>query len=281
MKAIAHIRRLVAVATQPARTIALAAILALATSTGCDRSSEPEYEGGTDETTTIARLKSRCTGSSAAISEDIAVKGTVTGNDHYGEFYKMLVIEDGSGGISIAVDGTKLYADYPVGTAVEVYCNGLVLYDYGGKIQLGTQPSGEYAGAGRIPAAELPRYLRSKNGEAARVRPRALGFDEVGMRHIDTYVHFGEVCFAETGNWCDTDPETGRPVTTERLMKDAAGQEFLVRTSGTCTYATEPVPQGTGSVYGIIDYFNGKYTLRITNREVVFATVAGLPTACP
>ena len=69
--------------------------------------------------------------------------------------------------------------------------------------------------------------------------------------------------------------------TTERRIADHTGREFIVRTAGTCTYATEPVPQGTGSVYGIIDYFNGKYTLRIANREVDFATVAARPTACP
>ncbi len=101
------------------------------------------------------------------------------------------------------------------------------------------------------------------------------------MRHTDTYVHFEGVRFVQQGNWCDPDPETGRPATTERQIADASGREFTVRTAGTCTYATEPVPQGTGSVYGIIDYFNGKYTLRIANREVDFATVAARPTACP
>ena len=79
------------------------------------------------------------------------------------------------------------------------------------------------------------------------------------MRHTDTYVHFEGVRFVQQGNWCDPDPETGRPATTERQIADASGREFTVRTAGTCTYATEPVPQGTGSVYGIIDYFNGKY----------------------
>lgn len=48
----------------------------------------------------------------------------MTGNDLYGEFYKTLVVEDTSGGISIAVDATELYVDYPVGTAVTIHCNG-------------------------------------------------------------------------------------------------------------------------------------------------------------
>lgn len=33
-------------------------------------------------------------------------------------------------------------------------------------------------------------------------------------------------------------------------------------------------PQGTGSLYGIIDYFAGKYTLRVTNREAEFSGTA-------
>ena len=77
--------------------------------------------------------------------------------------------------------------------------------------------------------------------------------------------------FTDAGTtWCDTDPETGRTVATERTIADARGRTFTVRTAGTCVYAKEPVPQGTGSLYGIIDYFAGKYTLRVTNREAVF-----------
>ena len=51
---------------------------------------------------------------------------------------------------------------------------------------------------------------------------------------------------------------------------DAEGNEFTVRSVATCVYAKEPVPSGTGSLYGIIDYFAGKYTLRVTNREAAF-----------
>ena len=49
---------------------------------------------------------------------------------------------------------------------------------------------------------------------------------------------------------------------------------FTVRTAATCVYAKEPLPQGTGSLYGIIDYFAGKYTLRVTNREAEFSGTA-------
>lgn len=279
MKTIVPVNRLPAISRTALRT-AVSVVLALAVLAGCDKASGLEFDDDPPAgTATIAALKSRCTGEQAAVTEDITVEGVVTGNDLYGEFYKTLVVEDTSGGISIAVDATELYVDYPVGTAVTIHCNGLFLCDYGGKVMLGTRPTGEYAGPGRIPPAEAALYLRRKQAETRPLRPRTLTFGEVDMRHTDTYVHFEGVRFVQQGNWCDPDPETGRPATTERQIADASGREFTVRTAGTCTYATEPVPQGTGSVYGIIDYFNGKYTLRIANREVDFATVAALPTA--
>lgn len=81
--------------------------------------------------------------------------------------------------------------------------------------------------------------------------------------------------FADAGKtWCDTDPETGRAVATEREIVDTRGRTFTVRTAATCVYAKEPLPQGTGSLYGIIDYFAGKYTLRVTNREAEFSGTA-------
>ncbi len=162
---------------------------------GCDKASGLELTTNTPQgTVTIAALKSRCTGAQAAVTEDITIEGVVTGNDLYGEFYKTLVVEDTSGGISIAVDATELYVDYPVGTAVTIHCNGLFLCDYGGKVMLGTRPTGEYAGPGRIPPAEAALYLRRKQAETRPLRPRTLTFGEVDMRHTDTYVHFGSEC---------------------------------------------------------------------------------------
>ena len=145
------VNRLPAISRTALRT-AVSVVLALTALAGCDKASGLEFDDDTPQgTVTIAALKSRCTGAQAAVTEDITIEGVVTGNDLYGEFYKTLVVEDTSGGISIAVDATELYVDYPVGTAVTIHCNGLFLCDYGGKVMLGTRPTDEYAGPGRIP----------------------------------------------------------------------------------------------------------------------------------
>lgn len=43
-----------------------------------------------------------------------------------------------------------------------------------------------------------------------------------------------------------------------------------MRTLGSCSYAKEPLPEGRGSLYGVVDCFSGKYSLRVTNRDLLF-----------
>ena len=98
------------------KTTACIKLLALLLLAACDRTSKLSFEGGAPGGVhTIADLKARCTANSVAVTEDITLEGVVTGNDFYGEFYKTLVVEDASGGISVLIDGTRLAFDYPVG----------------------------------------------------------------------------------------------------------------------------------------------------------------------
>lgn len=245
----------------------------------CDRASDIAYEDTPGSVRSISSLRSLCTGASVPLREEIVIRGTVVGNDRYGEFSNTLVLQDESGGIAVAAEHPSLADDYPFGACVTVYCNGLVLSDHGGKIRLGAIP-GEY-GAGRIPRSELNRYIRLNAPAAAPPKPVLLSFDDVSVCRVDTYVRFDGVRFTCPGNWCDLDPETGRTVTTERSIIDCTGRTFQVRTEGTCRYAREPVPQGTGSLTGVIDYFNGKYALRVVNREIAFIPAEARPTTCP
>lgn len=135
----------------------------------------------------------------------------------------------------------------------------------------------------RHPATAAQGAFRAKSwrGTSAPNRPAARHPPHSSLRSTpsrpgtSTRVRFDDVRFADAGKtWCDTDPETGRAVATEREIVDTRGRTFTVRTAATCVYAKEPLPQGTGSLYGIIDYFAGKYTLRVTNREAEFSGTA-------
>ena len=167
---------------------------------GCDKATEPGFAETPEASQhTVAYLKSLCDGrASVAVTQDITIRGFITANDLFGEFDRTIVVEDASGGISIAADHPSLADDYPFGAIATVRCNGLTLCNYGGKIELGAEP-GDY-GAGAIPREELSRHIRvtlPEEGESHRAAP--LTFGEVGPRHIDTRVRFNGVRFADAG----------------------------------------------------------------------------------
>lgn len=236
---------------------------------GCNKADSLSHTPSPDTSvTSIAHLKTLCTRRSVTLTRDIRLQCVVTANDHYGEFNRSLVVADASGGIEVAVDATKLYLDYPLGANLTLYCNGLALGDYGGKIQLGAPPSGDYA-VDRIPASELSRYLRRDDSGTLRRSSVRRSFSEISLRDVDSYVRFDRVSFTTQDTWCDIDSLSGERLTTERTIVDSTGATFRVRTLGSVRYADEPLPEGRGSLCGIIDYFNGEFSLRVTNREFI------------
>ena len=54
---------------------------------------------------------------------------------------------------------------------------------------------------------------------------------------------------------------------TRRRLCDDKGRTLTLYTAAECLYATEPLPNGKGSVCGILDRFNGELQLRISNRD--------------
>ncbi len=247
-------------------SLLLAALLGCAV--GCSRSDgwdDPEKEE--PETYSIAWLKSQGKGESRLLTEAIVVRGRVVANDRFGEWSRALVIEDETGGITIFADAARLADRYPFGATVVLYCNGLRLYDYGGKIVVGAEPSAYGFG---IAEEAVASHLHRGEDRPSAPEPRVVSLDGIRTELVDTYVQVRNVRFCERGSWCDRDPETGRYVDTERTIVDEAGHTFLVRTSGGCLYAKEPLPEGKGSICGVVDCFNGKYTLRVVNREIDF-----------
>ena len=90
------------------RAIAGLSLLLLA---GCDKATEPGFAEAPEVSRhTVAYLKSLCDGrSSAAVTQDITIRGFITANDLYGEFDRTIVVEDPSGGIAIAAGHPSLY----------------------------------------------------------------------------------------------------------------------------------------------------------------------------
>lgn len=250
--------------------------LLLCAATGCSDAAiaydEDEEPAGLHS---IGWLKDQCRGSSTLITADVVVQGRVVANDAYGEWSRSLVLEDASGGITVYAQADRLADRYPFGASVMLYASGLRLYDYGGKVVLGTADPEPYSWSDSydfaLTAAELSAHLHRTTDAAGPPVARLLTLDAVDAGAVDRYVCVAGVRFVEAGSaWCDRDPSTNRMVTTERTLVDAAGRRLVVRTLGGCSYAGEPLPAGEGTLCGVIDCFNGRCTLRVVNREIDF-----------
>lgn len=236
-------------------------LLAAAVLTACDRTTSFEAEPDPEGTVSVAYLKSLCHADHYAIREELSIEGRVVSSNLFGEFGPTIVIEDPSGGISLSATRADGIGSYPFGARVRLFCNGLTLSNRGGKIRL-TRPAGD---DDRLPAEDLPYFLLRLPDDGQPPCPRRMTCALLSPRDIDTYVRFDHVRFTDTGRWCDYDPERGRFVTTGRRALDAAGDTLTVRTSGNASYAGEHLPEAMVSLWGVIDYFNGSYSLRLVD----------------
>ena len=228
-----------------------------------------EYPETPHSKVSIAHLKSLCRTDRVVITDDISIEGHIIVNDLYGEFIKSIIVADESGCIEISVDCTSTADVFFVGARMVVSCSSLALGDYGGRIILGAT-SDEYS-VGRIAEKDFSRYFLIDTSKPKEIIPQVTEISKIGVTHIGNYIELRDVRFIDGGaaEWCDKDTESGEYVTTARTITDPAGNEFTVRTIAECTYRNETLPQGQCTLRGIVDYFNGHYSLRVINHQIV------------
>lgn len=226
-------------------------------------------EEGSTETISIAELKSE----NGYIERSCTVRGCVTANDLMGEFPHRIVLEDEWGGIEVRINGENLFRQYPVGQTVEIICTGLTIFHDDACPYIGIPSDNASVREVRngIPADRAGRHLHPLTDRPIVMpAPQTLTTSTCTNRLVGSYVRFERLHFdapADT-RWCDTDPENDHPVTTNRQAFDADGNTLTIRTSGSCEYALERLPQGEVSLAGILGCFNRTYQLRPVNHDI-------------
>ncbi len=111
--------------------VIMIAFLAI-TTTSCkkDNFDEPPFETvdpNLPVTHTIAELKLLFSGTNLKLTDDIIISGIVVANDKSGNIFNQIIIDDGSAGISVAIDQNALNGEFPVGRKIYVKCKDLIL----------------------------------------------------------------------------------------------------------------------------------------------------------
>ena len=221
--------------------------------------------GGEEETISIAFLKTLYKGAPVRITKEYRISGAVVSSDDQGNFYKTLVLDDGTGGIELKLDLEEIFKLFEIHTRVTVRCNGLWLGSYGGTLQLGAEPFGDYE-TQFLSETAIAEHLSTDTGFYGEVTPRRLDFSELSAEYISTYVAFEGVQFVEAEQglgWADTGADTD----SDRPLVDISGDTLAVRTSRFAYFAEWKLPAGSGSIEGVLGYFGGEYRLVVCDAQ--------------
>jgi hypothetical protein len=217
---------------------------------------------------TIAELLIKYPGACDSVKDTVIISGIVTANDESGNLYKYIVIQDGSAGLQLALDQASLYADYRVGQRIYIKCQGMYLGRYNGLPQLGYIYNGKI---GRLPSVYIRQhlFLDSLPDKANVPAPLVVTPTTLNLSMVNKLVRFENVSFAAAGSpWADATASGDRSL-------EGGPTTFVVRTSNFASFATMPVPSGSGTIQGILGLFGTTYqlALRDTNDIIGYKVV--------
>lgn len=202
------------------------------------------------------------------IPEGTVISGIIVSSDQEGNCYKYLTIQDETGGIQIKVDNSSLYPKYQIGQRLFVECKDLVIGDYRKNKQLGFWISGSMSG---LATSQEPLYLYRDGIVGKEPAPIVLNSkSEATEEMINRLVILKNCHFATPGErYSEADASTSRDI----VMSD--NSVIVLRTSNYAKFASQPLPNGTGDIVGILTVYNT--TLQLTIRSLDDVHIGNVP----
>lgn len=226
------------------------------------------------------------------IEKDMMIKAVVTGNDVSGNIYNQVSVQDASGAIIIAINGSGLSGYLPVGQEILVNLKGLYIGSYKKLPQIGgvnTKLSDGSLGMGKIERAiwnEHFKILNPGEADASTVVPEEFDLTKLtDAAYMDANVGklmtLKKVKFASangTNVWAPDDTNTSLELIDAETGKKISSSNLVVRNSGYSKFANEVIPQGVFDITGIFTRFGDTWqiVLRSTDdlKSVVLAYIS-------
>lgn len=215
------------------------------------------------------------------IEKDMMIKAVVTGNDISGNIYNQVSVQDASGAIIIAINGSGLSGYLPVGQKILVNLKGLYIGSYKKLPQIGgvnTKLSDGSLGMGKIERAiwnEHFKILNPGEADASTVVPEEFDLTKLtDAAYMDANVGklmtLKKVKFASangTNVWAPDDTNTSLELIDAETGKKISSSNLVVRNSGYSKFANEVVPQGVFDITGIFTRYNNTWQIVLRNTD--------------
>ena len=215
------------------------------------------------------------------IEKDMMIKAVVTGNDVSGNIYNQVSVQDASGAIIIAINGSGLSGYLPVGQEILVNLKGLYIGSYKKLPQIGgvnTKLSDGSLGIGKIERAiwnEHFKILNPGEADASTVVPEEFDLtkltDAAYMEaNVCKLMTLKKVKFASangTNVWAPDDTNTSLELIDAETGKKISSSNLVVRNSGYSKFANEVVPQGVFDITGIFTRYNNTWQIVLRSTD--------------
>ena len=237
----------------------------------------------------IAQLKSdyaavvyNSTNSYKEITDEVQIKGYVTGNDIGGNIYNEVVIDDGTGALLVCIAQGGLFSYMPIGTQILIDLKGLYIGGYGQQPELGT-PYSNKNGASYV--SRMSRILWNdhfkilKEGGSEVIAP--VEFDKSKYRdakyiqeNCGKLMTIKDVTFkkgdGKTTFAPDKDKDAANSV--NRGLVGLNDSYMVVRTCTYAYFAADPLPTGPVNITGIFTRYRSTWQVLIRTADDIEIT---------
>jgi DNA/RNA endonuclease YhcR with UshA esterase domain len=209
------------------------------------------------------------------VTEKYLMRGIVTADDESGNIYKSIYIQDETAGICLSLDQVNIYTYMPRGQEVIIEMQGMWLGKYLGAYQVGDSTTHFQYGyqMGRYDWTKelVKKHFYTNDYPDLTKVPAPKEIESAGEILSTDYgmlVKLKNVTFpdAEGGklkSWSTSEQ------TENRKVVFADGSQIIVRTSGYSNFYADYIPEGVGTITGIVSVYNGTVQLYLRDRNDV------------
>lgn len=224
--------------------------------------------------------------------EHYIIHGRVISSDASGNIYQNLVLQDETAAITLSIREASMWTSYRVGQEVVFDATGLYMGTYSGLFQLGWLD--QYNGG---PSMTFMSWFMFKEHQQMNGMPNQ-NFDYISIGDGTGWPSANPYCFITTIEELNSISSTttlgvnvmsqlveiqdvyfengGKDTFAEyqesnerRYVIDARGNRIALNNSGYATFHNDTLPTGTGSVRGILGYYQDEWQLTIRDMDDV------------
>lgn len=209
---------------------------------------------------------------------DDIIEAYVVSSDEEGNFFKTISFQTlatattPAMGFSVPVDASNTYVDFRLGNKVYIKMKNQYTDIYYGGMRIGNIYVNAYneGGVGRISPNDYKKVLNASCtiiDESQLVKQFTVG-EALDDAKLNTLIELKDVEFTEAAlgrHYYEETNDVGGA--TNWNLRDKAGSQIIFRTSGYADFSGHLVPEGSGTVRGILTKFGTDYQLMVRSEK--------------